>query len=115
MLTTIRLALLITLLLALTTVLTHPTIHAAAPASSLPAITAAQPAGYGGMRVWRVSFASGATCDVPVALLDTMSSAATPSLGVTRAYADTRILVAGVRFWGTLSFTDSAGQRYTGY
>lgn len=115
MLTTTRLALILTLLLALTGTATRTIAYAAPSAPSLPAVTAVEPAEYGGIRVWRVRFASGATCDVPVPLVDTLGGAAQPRTGAVRAYDDTRITVAGVRVWGELSFTDSAGQRHTGY
>lgn len=113
MLTARRFALVASLLVALASLTAHTTAHAASP--SLPSVTAAQAAEYGGMRVWRVSFSNGATCDVPAPLVDTLGGASQPRVGAVLAYDDTRITVAGVRLWGALSFTDGAGQRHTGY
>ncbi|HHY51282.1 MAG TPA: hypothetical protein GYA10_16235 [Alphaproteobacteria bacterium] len=109
-----RIVLAIALLVAFASAL--PTsVSAAAPTPVSPAITVVETAEYGGLSVWRVTFASGAMCDVPVALVDTLAGATAPRVGATQSYRDTRMFIAGVRVWGELSFTDSAGRSYTGY
>jgi hypothetical protein len=109
----LRIALALALLASLASAL--PTVAAAGPTPASPSITAVAAAEYGGLSVWRVTFASGATCDVPVALVDTLGGANPPRTGTTQSYRDTRVFVAGVRVWGELLFTDSAGRSYTGY
>jgi len=83
-------------------------------AGQMPSVQSVSDAQDGGFHWWRVGFSNGVICDVPRPLTATLAGSK-PATGAVTSFNDDRLVVAGVRLWGAVLFTDAAGTRHACY